>query len=154
VARNDAQRARAGLPNGEMATGPDVIAKLADDVLPTLVARLERSRLGEIEVRQMVGGPPAAQPGHRRPTRRFYPAADELTESDRAAADRSADWPLTAGLSCCIRSTAAQSRLARRAPATSAAREGAGVGTNARRRRHGHVDVLACAMKWSRRGRL
>jgi biotin carboxyl carrier protein len=29
-----------------------VIARLADDVLPTLVARLERSRLGEIEVRQ------------------------------------------------------------------------------------------------------
>ena len=52
MARSTAQRARAGLPNGETAVGPDVIARLADDVLPTLVARLERSRLGEIEVRQ------------------------------------------------------------------------------------------------------
>jgi biotin carboxyl carrier protein len=56
VARGNTQRPRAGLPedqpNGEGALGPDVIARLADDVLPTLVARLERSRLGEIEVRQ------------------------------------------------------------------------------------------------------
>lgn len=29
-----------------------VIAQLADDVLPTLIARLDRSRLGELEVRQ------------------------------------------------------------------------------------------------------
>jgi biotin carboxyl carrier protein len=41
-----------GQPNGQAAADPDVIARLADEVVPTLIARLERSRLGEIEVRQ------------------------------------------------------------------------------------------------------
>lgn len=45
-------RSSNGQPSGPPAAGPDVIARLADEVLPTLVARLERSRLGEIEVRQ------------------------------------------------------------------------------------------------------
>lgn len=31
---------------------PKVIARLADEILPTLIARLDRSRLGELEVRQ------------------------------------------------------------------------------------------------------
>jgi biotin carboxyl carrier protein len=39
-------------PSEQPGAGQDVIARLADDVVPTLVARLERSRLGEIEVRQ------------------------------------------------------------------------------------------------------
>jgi biotin carboxyl carrier protein len=37
-------------PNGT--AGAEILASLAEDVLPTLVARLERSRLGELEVRQ------------------------------------------------------------------------------------------------------
>ena len=41
-----------GQPNGQAPADPDVIARLADEVVPTLIARLERSRLGEIEVRQ------------------------------------------------------------------------------------------------------
>lgn len=32
--------------------GADVLSRLAEDVLPTLIARLDRSRLGELEVRQ------------------------------------------------------------------------------------------------------
>ena len=47
MARN--QNAQA---NGQAPLGPDVIARLADEVVPTLIGRLERSRLGEIEVRQ------------------------------------------------------------------------------------------------------
>ena len=41
-----------GQPNGQAAADPEVMARLADEVVPTLIARLERSRLGEIEVRQ------------------------------------------------------------------------------------------------------
>jgi acetyl-CoA carboxylase biotin carboxyl carrier protein len=33
------------------AEGPAVLTRLAEDVLPTLIARLDRSRLGELEVR-------------------------------------------------------------------------------------------------------
>jgi biotin carboxyl carrier protein len=45
-------RSQNAQPNGQAPLGPDVIARLADDVVPTLIGRLERSRLGEIEVRQ------------------------------------------------------------------------------------------------------
>jgi len=45
-------RSQNSQPNGEAPAGPDVIARLADEVVPTLIGRLERSRLGEIEVRQ------------------------------------------------------------------------------------------------------
>ena len=41
-----------GQPDGQAQADPEVIARLADDVVPTLIARLERSRLGELEVRQ------------------------------------------------------------------------------------------------------
>jgi len=42
--------ARSPGANGRPA--PEVLAQLAEEVLPTLIARLERSRLGELEVRQ------------------------------------------------------------------------------------------------------
>ncbi len=78
-----------GRPNGQAPADPDVIARLADEVVPTLIARLERSRLGEIEVRQ---------DGWRVRLRRNLGAAGaEQTasvparRSDRKTADRPAD---------------------------------------------------------------
>jgi acetyl-CoA carboxylase biotin carboxyl carrier protein len=75
------------------ASAPTVLAGLAEDVLPTLIARLERSRLGELEVRH---------DGWRVRLRRaeqIQPEAAELSASplrgdrrtDRPAADRSSD---------------------------------------------------------------
>jgi len=150
VARSNAQRPRAGLPdgqaNGEATVGPDVIARLADDVLPTLVARLERSRLGEIEVRQ---------DGWRVRLRRNLVAADGADQPvaasarraerkvDRSTADRPTD-------------SAADGRLQPLHPVDRGAveitspgvgyflpREGAAVGTSVRGGDViGHVDVL------------
>jgi biotin carboxyl carrier protein len=82
VARN--QRAQ---PNGEAPLGPDVIARLADEVVPTLIGRLERSRLGEIEVRQ---------DGWRIRLRRNLAATDGADQSAATPArrsDRKADRP-------------------------------------------------------------
>jgi biotin carboxyl carrier protein len=76
------------------ASAPTVLAGLAEDVLPTLIARLERSRLGELEVRH---------DGWRVRLRRaeqIQPEAAELSappprrgdrRTDRPAADRSSD---------------------------------------------------------------
>jgi biotin carboxyl carrier protein len=146
VARNDAQRARAGLPNGEIATGPDVIAKLADDVLPTLMARLERSRLGEIEVRQdgwrvrlrrnlvaTDGANQTAPPSGRRAERK----------ADRAAADRPADSAADGRPQPLHTIDRGAVEISSPGVGYFLPREGAEVGTNVRGGDViGHVDVL------------
>jgi biotin carboxyl carrier protein len=80
--------------NGQAQAGPDVIAQLADDVVPTLIARLERSRLGEIEVRQngwrirlrrSLGSSDGADQNSAAPTRR----SDK--KGDRQATERPAE---------------------------------------------------------------
>jgi biotin carboxyl carrier protein len=149
VARNTAQRARAALPDGQAngaVDGPDVIARLADDVLPTLVARLERSRLGELEVRQ---------DGWRVRLRRNLGASDGADANPPATArrsDRKVDRP-TADRPA---DSAADGRLQPLHPVDRGAveitspgvgyflpREGAAVGTSVRGGDViGHVDVL------------
>jgi biotin carboxyl carrier protein len=65
------------------AAGAEIFASLAEDILPTLVARLERSRLGELEVRQ---------DGWRVRLRRNPPQADGAEQPAGAtAAPRRAD---------------------------------------------------------------
>jgi acetyl-CoA carboxylase biotin carboxyl carrier protein len=49
--RREAEPADAGNGSTAPASAPTVLARLAEDVLPTLIARLDRSRLGELEVR-------------------------------------------------------------------------------------------------------
>jgi biotin carboxyl carrier protein len=82
-----------GRPNGQAPADPDVIARLADEVVPTLIARLERSRLGEIEVRQdgwrirlrrNLGADGAEQTASA-------PARRSDRKTDRPTADRPAD---------------------------------------------------------------
>ena len=75
-----------GQPNGQAAADPDVIARLADEVVPTLIARLERSRLGEIEVRQ---------DGWRIRLRRNLGAdgAEHASSAPARRSDRKADRP-------------------------------------------------------------
>lgn len=146
MARTNARRTGVGLPNGEAGAGPDVIAQLADDVLPTLMARLERSRLGEIEVRQN---------GWRVRLRRNLVAtdgADQPAPATGRRAERKADRPST--------DRAADSATDGRPQALHAIdrgaveitspgvgyyvpREGTAVGTNVRGGDViGHVDVL------------
>jgi biotin carboxyl carrier protein len=74
-------------PNGQAPVDPEVIARLADEVVPTLIARLERSRLGEIEVRQ---------DGWRIRLRRNMTASDGADHAATVPAkrsDRKADRP-------------------------------------------------------------
>jgi acetyl-CoA carboxylase biotin carboxyl carrier protein len=69
------------------ASAPTVLARLAEDVLPTLIARLDRSRLGELEVRH---------DGWRIRLRRAEPTkADsaEVTASLPRRGDRRTDRP-------------------------------------------------------------
>lgn len=67
---------------------PEILAQLAEDVLPTLIARLDRSRLGELEVRH---------DGWRIRLRRAAPAstdaADPAPAGGRSRADRRPDRP-------------------------------------------------------------
>ncbi len=87
----EAQSADMGDGSTAPASAPTVLARLAEDVLPTLIARLDRSRLGELEVRH---------DGWRIRLRRVEPTQPDAVElsapmprrgdrrSDRPAADR------------------------------------------------------------------
>jgi biotin carboxyl carrier protein len=70
--------------NGTVKGGADVIARLADDVLPTLAARLEASKLGEIEV---------GQDGWRVRLRRNTPLADGADHGTAAPAAKTSRKP-------------------------------------------------------------
>lgn len=131
---------------GNGAAAPIVLARLAEDVLPTLIARLDRSRLGELEVRH---------DGWRIRLRRGEPAlpdaVDGVTQSPRRA-ERRSDRPAA------DRATEAQAdgrpqplRPTDRGPVAVTApavgyyvpREGLSIGTSVRAGDLlGHVDVL------------
>jgi biotin carboxyl carrier protein len=86
-------------PEANGAAAPEILAQLAEDVLPTLIARLDHSRLGELEVRQdgwrirlrradsaLTDGADAPPASPRRGDRR----------PDRPTSDRSAEAPTDA----------------------------------------------------------
>lgn len=84
---------------GNGAGAPTVLARLAEDVLPTLIARLDRSRLGELEVRHdgwrirlRRGEPlvPDSGDGATPPPRRAERRADRPT-TDRPTTDRASE---------------------------------------------------------------
>lgn len=129
-----------------VAAAPTVLARLADDVLPTLIARLDRSRLGELEVRhdgwriRLRRGEPtptdsveSATPLSRRPERR----------TERLAADRPSETASDGRPHQLRPSDRALVTVTAPAVGYYAPRDGLGVGASVRAGDLlGHVDVL------------
>ena len=96
-----------GRPNGQAPADPDVIARLADEVVPTLIARLEQQPAGRDRgPRGWLARPAAPQPGCRR---RRTDCLGPARRSDRKPTDRRpTGLPMgqpTAGAPSCAPST-------------------------------------------------
>jgi acetyl-CoA carboxylase biotin carboxyl carrier protein len=123
------------------AAGPEILTSLAEEVLPTLVARLERSRLGELEVRQ-----DGWRVRLRRSPAPLGGAGDIATPTTRRA-ERKPDRPTSDGQADSrpqpLRPADRHSEVASPAVGYYTPREGLGVGGSVRAGDViGHVDVL------------
>jgi len=78
-------------PKANGSVPPEVLAQLAEDVLPVLIARLDRSRLGELEVKQdgwRIRLRRASTSARDEPDGAIAPRRSDRRSADRPASER------------------------------------------------------------------